>query len=100
MQVHVKQKYKHLVSVDAMMPGEVKEPCIMHAHAHKQTQNWLLVFGANLAGCLATVYFFGYLTQLFQAEPWLRCCICPKCLTCVSCLPWLEHRAKKNQSCV
>uniref|UniRef100_A0A7S0HG13 EF-hand domain-containing protein n=1 Tax=Hanusia phi TaxID=3032 RepID=A0A7S0HG13_9CRYP len=31
--------------------------------------NWSFVLVSNFTGCVATVYFFGYLTDLFVAEP-------------------------------
>jgi formate/nitrite transporter FocA (FNT family) len=33
--------------------------------------NWSVVLVSNFAGATVTVYFFGYLTKLFVAEPWL-----------------------------
>lgn len=34
-------------------------------------RDWVIVYAANLAGCLLTCYFFAYLTDLFVAPSYL-----------------------------
>ncbi|CAE6419173.1 unnamed protein product [Rhizoctonia solani] len=32
--------------------------------------NWIIIYIGNWCGCLITAYFFGYLTDLFESEPY------------------------------
>ncbi|CCO28033.1 putative transporter yrhG [Rhizoctonia solani AG-1 IB] len=32
--------------------------------------NWIIIYIGNWCGCLVTAYFFGYLTDLFESEPY------------------------------
>jgi hypothetical protein len=39
--------------------------------ARRVLGNWFLVYVGNFCGCLVVAYFFGYLTKLFDDEPFL-----------------------------
>eukprot|EP00735_Rhodelphis_limneticus_P015082 TRINITY_DN9235_c0_g1::TRINITY_DN9235_c0_g1_i1::g.13272::m.13272 TRINITY_DN9235_c0_g1::TRINITY_DN9235_c0_g1_i1::g.13272 ORF type:complete len:300 (+),score=68.42,sp/Q50568/FDHC_METTF/36.91/1e-39,Form_Nir_trans/PF01226.12/3e-68 TRINITY_DN9235_c0_g1_i1:226-1125(+) len=38
--------------------------------AYDVLRNWVLVFTGNFVGCVLSAYFFGYLVQLYEPEPW------------------------------